>query len=363
MLSLAAVPLGAGARPENSIARASAAASRGEPGAASAILEAALAADPGNQQLYRELSDLYDQRALSYPRALVTHEQYLRRFPEGRHAGLFRERQQTLQRHRACWTLLRDYRAVLEGSGRRSPAENMIALEKLLPRAAGTSLEPELCFALASQAYLVDRVRALALLDRCLDAPAGGRATAGEQAAAHTLRAQILREERRYREALIAQRRAFALVPTSFEERRAAERTLRRLMWTQWGFYAAALVFAGLLGLGVARRPWRRPGFRWQGRQLLGWCLAMLAVTLLPMAYLSWRELECQPLTFGLLAVLGIAGLLGLKLLAPLAARIGRPAQLGLSLLLVGAGLYLAYYLGGTLGALEWPFEAWRRMP
>jgi hypothetical protein len=26
----------------------------------------------------------------------------------------------------------------------------------------------------------------------------------------------------------------------------------------------------------------------------------------------------------------------------------------------VVSGLYLAFFLGGTLGAWEWPFEAWR---
>jgi hypothetical protein len=47
-------------------------------------------------------------------------------------------------------------------------------------------------------------------------------------------------------------------------------------------------------------------------------------------------------------------------LLAPLASRIGRPAYLGLGLLVFLSGLYLAFFLGGTLGAWEWPFEAWR---
>jgi hypothetical protein len=68
------------------------------------------------------------------------------------------------------------------------------------------------------------------------------------------------------------------------------------------------------------------------------------------------------PGTFAALAGLGVLGLIVLKLLAPLAARIGRPAYLGLSLLVVVLGLYLAFFIGGTLGAWEWPFEEWRRV-
>ena len=106
-------------------------------------------------------------------------------------------------------------------------------------------------------------------------------------------------------------------------------------------------------------RPWRAPGFAWQGGRLIVLCASVVLATLGPMASLRLRGVE-TPGTFAALAGFGVLGILVLKLLAPLAARIGRHAYLGLGLLVVVSGLYLAFFLGGTLGAWEWPFEAWR---
>jgi tetratricopeptide (TPR) repeat protein len=351
LLLLAAGP----ARAQPAIARARALVERGDLRGAAALLEPALAVEPTSQPLYRELSELYDQRGLDYGRALELHRRYLAGFPDGPFARLFKERQTYLERHRAAWPLLLSFRRILEGGHRRSPAGNISAVEKLLTASAGSSLEPELLLWLATEQRAGAPARALSCLDRALALPAAR--SASERHRAQLLRVQILGEQRRYGEALAALRE----LPASDEARHLA-RELRAELWARRGFYLAAILLVALCGLAAGLRPWRQPGFAWRGGRLAGWVAALLAVTLLPMLYLRFvRRLDLH-LSFVLLAAAGVVGLLCIKLLSPLAARVGRPVYLGLSLLVVCSGLYVAYYLGGTLAVLEWPFEAWRRM-
>ena len=363
LISLALLQLVVGAAAAQPVAttvsRARVAAAQGDLAGAAAILEKALAAEPGSQPLYSELSELYDQRGLDYRRAMEIHRQYLARWPAAAFAQLFRERQAYLERHRSAWPLLVAFRRILGTSHQRSSAEATRAVEQLLGRAAGTTLEPELLLWLATEHAAPAPDRALGYVDRCLAALPPLPASSSERARAQSLRAQILRGLHRYGEALAALREARA---AGDQGAGAAEREIRTEQWARRGLYLATFLFVALFALAVTLRPWRQPGFAWKGGRLAAWAAALVVVTLLPMLYLRYlRGFELQS-TFLLLAAVGVAGLLGVKLLAPLAARAGRPVYLTLSLLLVCSGLYVAYYLGGTLSVLEWPFEAWRRM-
>jgi len=323
--------------------------------AAANKLEAALDATPDDERLYQQLSELYDQKALDYDKALDLYQRYRQRFPSGHLLALFRERQLVLQRNRAVWPLLARYRQILQSSFERGLEENVRVVESLLGEAAHTPLEPDLLLWLAGALNTNAPERALGYVDRYLAAlPASGSPTARAQGLA--LRVNLLHGQGRDTQALGALRQLKAIDPSGWH---GLERVLLAKVWAARASWAAAAVLA-LLGLvGLLLRPWRAPDFAWQGRRLLLLCTGVVLATLGPMAFLRLRGVE-TPGSFAALAGFGVLGILVLKLLAPLATRIGRPAYLGLGLLVVVSGLYLAFFLGGTLGAWEWPFEAWR---
>jgi tetratricopeptide (TPR) repeat protein len=319
-------------------------------------LEAALGATPDDERLYQQLSELYDQKALSYDKALDLYQRYLQRFPRGHLLALFKERQLVLQRDRAVWPLLARYRQILQSSFERRAEENVRAVEALLGEAARTPLEPDLLLWLAGALTPSEPDRALGYVDRYLASLPGSGGGPTERAQGLALRVNLLHGQGRNTQALATLRELKATDPSGWQ---GLERVLSAKVWATRACWAAAAVLALLGLLGLLLRPWREPGFAWQSKKLSVLAVGVVVVTLGPMAILRLRGVEA-PGTFVALAGFGVLGLLVLKLLAPLAARIGRPAYLGLSLLVVVSGLYLAFFLGGTLGAWEWPFEAWR---
>ena len=337
---------------------ARAAAAGTEAATAASRLEAALAATPDDQRPYQELSELYDQKALDYDKALDLYQRYLQRFSGGHLAALFRERQLVLQRNRAVWPLLARYRQILQSSFERSAEENLRAVEALLGEAAHTPLEPDMLLWLAGALTTSAPERALGYVDRYLASLPGSGRGPRERAQGLALRVDLLRGQGRDTQALAALREMQATDPLGSQ---GLARVLSTKVWATRVSWAAAAVFALLGLLGLLLRPWREPGFAWQGKRLIVLGVGVVLATLGPMAFLRLRGVE-TPGTFAALAGLGVLGLIVLKLLAPLAARIGRPAYLGLSLLVVVLGLYLAFFMGGTLGAWEWPFEEWRRV-
>jgi tetratricopeptide (TPR) repeat protein len=337
--------------------RARAASDRGDLAAAAAAYEEALAAEPDDEDLYRELSELYDQRGLDYRRALDVHRRYLGRFPTGRFVDLVRGRQATLEQHEAAWEMLRRYRAILQTSYLRDAAENIAAVDSLLREAAGSSLEPEMLLWLASASTDSDRARALGYMQRY--SAVGGTRPAAERAEMLSMRANLLFKEKRYAEALASLREAQALVSRDADWP-GLESAIAGELRTRWAFRIATTCFVLLLALGLALRPWRAPGFSWQARPLGLYAAGCTLAALLPIPILHLRGLEA-PASFPLMAGFALAGVVGVKLLAPLARRLGRPAYLGLALVLVCSCMYMALHLGGNVDALEWPFEAARR--
>ena len=319
-------------------------------------LEAALGATPDDERLYQQLSELYDQKALDYDKALDLYQRYLQRFPSGHLLALFKERQLVLQRNRAVWPLLARYRRILQSSFERRAEENVRAVEGLLGEAAHTTIEPDLLLWLAGALAASEPDRARGYVDRYLASLAGSSRSPTERAQGLALRVNLLHQQGRYAPALAALRELQATDPSGWQ---GLERVLLAKVWATRACWVAAAVLS-LLGLfALLLRPWRTPGFAWQAKRLIVLGVGVVLATLGPMAILRLRGVEV-PGTFTALAGFGVLGLLVLKLLAPLTARIGRPAYLGLSLLVVVSGLYLAFFLGGTLGAWEWPFEAWR---
>ena len=104
--------------------QASAGAAVNDAATAASKLEAALGATPDDERLYQQLSELYDQKALDYDKALDLYQRYLQRFPSGHLLALFKERQLVLQRNRAVWPLLARYRRILQSSFERRAEEN-----------------------------------------------------------------------------------------------------------------------------------------------------------------------------------------------------------------------------------------------
>jgi tetratricopeptide (TPR) repeat protein len=322
--------------------------------AAANKLEAALDATPDDERPYQQLSELYDQKALDYDKALDLYQRYLQRLPSGHLLALFRERQLVLWRNRAVWPLLARYRQILQSSFQRSLQENVHMVESLLGEAARTPLEPDLLLWLAGSLNANAPERALGYVNRYLALLPASSPT--ERAQGLALQVSLLHGQGRDTQALVALRQLKAIDPSGWH---GLERVLLAKVWAARASWAAAAGLA-LLGLvGLLLRPWRAPDFVWQGRRLLVLCAGVVLATLGPMAFLRLRGVE-TPGSFAALAGFGVLGILVLKLLAPLAARIGQPAYLGLGLLVVVSGLYLAFFLGGTLGAWEWPFEAWR---
>ena len=335
--------------------QASAGAAVNDAATAASKLEAALSATPDDERLYQQLSEIYDQKELDYDKALDLYQRYLQRFPGGHFVALFKERQLVLQRNRAVWPLLARYRRILQSSFERSAEENLRAVEALLGEAAHSSLEPDLLLWMAGALTPSAPERALGYVDRYLASlPASSSPT--ERAQGLTLRVDLLRGQGRDTQALAALRELKAIDPSGWQ---GQARVLSAKEWATRVSWAAAVVFALLGLLGLLLRPWRESGFTWQGRRLIVLCTGVVLATVGPMALLRLRGGD-PPGTFAALAGFGVLGLLVLRLLAPLASRIGRPAYLGLGLLVFLSGLYLAFFLGGTLGAWEWPFEAWR---
>jgi tetratricopeptide (TPR) repeat protein len=333
-----------------------AAAARKDAATAASRLEAALGATPDDERLYQQLSELYDQKALDYDKALDLYQRYLQGFPGGHLVALFEERQLVLQRSRAVWPLLARYRRILQSSFERRAEENVRAVEALLGEAAHTAIEPDLLLWLAGALTASDPDRALGYVDRYLASLAGSGRGPTERAQGLALRVNVLHGQGRNTRALAALRQLEAIDPSGWQ---GLERVLLAKMWAARASWVAAAVLSLLGVLALLLRPWRTPGFAWQGKRLIVLGVGVVLATLGPMAILRLRGVEA-PGTFAALAGFGVLGLLVLKLLSPLAARIGRPAYLGLGLLVVVSGLYLAFFLGGTLGAWEWPFEAWR---
>jgi tetratricopeptide (TPR) repeat protein len=302
------------------------------------------------------LSELYDQKALDYDKALDLYQRYLQGFPGGHLVALFEERQLVLQRSRAVWPLLARYRRILQSSFERRAEENVRAVEALLGEAAHTAIEPDLLLWLAGALTASDPDRALGYVDRYLASLAGSGRGPTERAQGLALRVNVLHQQGRNAQALAALRELEATDPSGWQ---GLERVLLAKVWAARACWVAAAVLSLLGVLALLLRPWRTPGFAWQGRRLIVLGVGVVLATLGPMAILRLRGVQA-PGTFAALAGFGVLGLLVLKLLSPLAARIGRPAYLGLGLLVVVSGLYLAFFLGGTLGAWEWPFEAWR---
>lgn len=339
---------------------ARAAVARGDLATAAAGLEAALAATPDDQSLYRELSEIYDQKALAFDKALDLHRRYLERFPSGALAGIFSERQAVIERHRQVWPLLARYRQVLNTRDERDAEANLRAMEALLGEASGTSLAPDLLFWLAKELAgpgpLRHRERALAYADRYLASfPQNGR-PAAEKAHGLVVRVGLLRAKGDVVAALASVRELEAIEPSEWQ---ALKRALVTEVWTARAFQGCAAIFGLLCLAGLALRPWRRPGFLWQGKRLAVLAAGVLLVTLGPIA--APMEEDPGPRnTLLAMAGLGVSGLMALKLLSPLAGRIGRPAFLVLAVLLAASGIYMAHFLGGTLAAWEWPLEEWR---
>jgi tetratricopeptide (TPR) repeat protein len=336
--------------------QASAGAAVNDAATAVSRLEAALGATPDDERLYQQLSELYDQKALDYDKALDLYQRYLERFPGGHLAALFRERQLVLLRNREVWPLLVRYRQILQSSFERSGEANVRAVEALLGEAARTPLEPDLLLWLAGALTPSEPDRALGYVDRYLASLPGSGRSPTERAQGLALRVNLLHGQGRNTQALAVLRELKATDPSGWQ---GLERVLSAKVWATRACWAATAVLALLGLLGLLLRPWREPGFAWQSKKLSVLAVGVVVVTLGPMAVLRLRGVE-SPGTFAALAGFGVLELVVLKLLAPLAARIGRPAYLGLSLLVVVSGLYLAFFLGGTLGVWEWPFEAWR---
>jgi tetratricopeptide (TPR) repeat protein len=319
-------------------------------------LEAALGVTPDDERLYQQLSELYDQKALDYDKALDLYQRYRRRFPLGHLLELFQERQLVLQRNREVWPLLVRYRRILQSSFERSVEENVRAVEALLGEAAHTPMELDMLLWLAGALSPSRPDRALGYVDRYLASLPGSDRGPTERAQGLVLRVNLLHAQGRNAQALASLRQLEAIDPSGWQ---GLKRVLSGKVWAARASWAAAAVLALFCLLGLFLRPWRAAGFTWQGKRLIMLGVGVIMTTLGPMAFLRLRGVE-PPGTFGALAGLGLLGILVLKLLAPLAARLGRPAYLGLGLLVVASGLYLAFFLGGTLGAWEWPFEAWR---
>jgi tetratricopeptide (TPR) repeat protein len=326
-----------------------------------AKLEALLAIDPDGQghSAYGLLADVYDRHGLSYAKAVELYRRYQERFPHGRLAGQFAGQRAYLERHADDWELLKKYRQVLAYAFSRPAATNVQKIEGLLAEHPQSSLAPDMLYWLASAHAASDRGRALVDLERFRRAFAASGRPPEERAAAAMLRARLLLQSRRFSEALAVLDEEVSANPGLKFDADALAAKIREKQWQWWLAAACFALWVVALGGTGAMRPWRLPGFGLHTRALAALGLSGLVATLVPAGYLVARRFVV-PSSFVFLGILGILGPLVADLNVGLAERLGRPLYLLFFCLLLAAGVYLALHLGGTVSALEWPYETWR---
>ena len=352
---LAAGVVGAQAQAEDgALNEASELRARGEHRRAAAVLEMILP-HARNEEVFRVLGEIYEANLLDYGQASGLYRRYLALFPEGRYAIDFRNRLSYLTGHRGEWKAIARYRTILDTYHTRTRAGNLAMMERLLEAYPGSSLTAEIHAWLAWEYYQHGQSRrALAHIRQYIDTfPAGGEAPL-DLLGAYQTRASILIAAHRYREAGQTLRQALdrGLDPALYKTRVAFLRK-ERCLWLGLLVSAACLVLA--LAGAVFARPWKNrdllrdwprlallSGFVWGG-------------VLLPYWIVQWRGYGGYRsfLTLGVVAELD---LILIKMLSPLARRMGRPAYLAAAGILTAAGVYLAYYVWDNLSVFyQWP--------
>ena len=320
---------------------------RGEHRQAAVVLERLLPYTR-DEEVFRTLGEIYEANLHDYRLASGLYRRYLALFPEGRYTVDFRNRLTYLTEHRGEWKAIARYRTILDTYHMRTRAGNLALMEGLLQEYPDISLTPEMHSWLAWEYHQYGQSRpALAHIKRYIAAfPAGGQSRFDLLGAYQTW-SSILAAAHRYGEAGQVLRKALdhGLEPALYETRVAYLRKERRL-WIGLLVSMACLVLA-LAGVAFTR-PWRNRDLLRDWPRVALMSAFVWGGVLLPYWIVLWRGYGGYKSFFTLGAIAEL-DLILIKLLSPLARRIGRPAYLAAAVILTAAGVYLAYYTGDNL--------------
>lgn len=320
---------------------------RGEHRQAAAMLEKILL-HIRDEEIYRTLGEIYETNLHDYGRASGLYHRYLALLPEGRYAIDFQNRLSYLIEHRGEWKAIARYRTILETYHTRTRAGNIALMEDLLEGYPRISLTPEMHAWLAWEYSQDGQTRpALVHIKQYIAAfPADGESRLDLLGAYQTW-SSILAAAHRYGEAGQVLRQALdhGLEPALYESRIAFLRKERRL-WIGLLVSVACLVLA-LAGV-VCTRPWKNRALIRDWPRITLMSVFVWGGVLLPYWIVQWRGYGRYKSFLALGAVTEL-DLILIRLLSPLARRIGRPAYLAAAVILTAAGVYLAYYIHDNL--------------
>ena len=311
--------------------------------------------DTKNEEIYRDLANIYENKLYLFSRATDIYSQYLGKFPQGRLSRQFREKLAFLQNVRQDWDVLREYRYICNTYHDRDAKENIKAMENVLRNNLDSLLAPEIYNWLSweyhsqgnlklAKKYVEDYIGTFSGIDRPVK----------EKINAYEHYVLILTELHRYKKALNILDMVYKEEPVNFTNYGKQVNTVvkERILWygviISYGYIVLLTIFFAFL------KPWKYEGFKFRSKLILYGIFLIIISTIIPMIIVEKYGYGVF-YSFPTLAAVGSLTLIYINLLSPLSKIYGRKIYLLLSIMLVISGLYVSFYKWDNLSIFYTP--------
>lgn len=312
--------------------------------------------DTKNELIYKKLGDLYDHYTFDFDRAATIYRSYLSAFPTGQYKGICENSLNLLEENRLDWDALKQYRTIMADIDSRSFNENVEQINNLIKKYQNALVASDAYYWLAQEYFKRTEYKlASTYCDKYLETfPENGK-TDSEKSLALMLYSQILQERHQYNKAISALDEVMKMGNPNqylnYDIRVSSIKTHYKL----WIAFVIAIIYILMVILLVfIIRPWKTKGFKISINQFIIQFIIIVLATIGPM--LMANHLHHGLLSvFPFLLVSGMAELLIIDLLSPIAGCFNKALYYSICLVLIIAGSFTVIYFTKSSSIL-WTF-------